>query len=69
MKKIMTTSNKLLLGLLLAVLLFITVVAGVAKYYGYRGTFQYEKGYYLEPPAVPETPTPPAPPAPPVPSE
>lgn len=48
-----TTSNKLLLGLLLTILLFVTVMAGVSRYYAKRSLTEEE---LRRPPAAPAAP-------------
>lgn len=53
----MNMSNKLLLGLLLTVLLFLTVVLCTARFYVKQGKFAQE---HVTPPAAPEAPAPPA---------
>ncbi|WP_242923799.1 hypothetical protein [Pontibacter liquoris] len=59
----MNTSNKLLLGLLLTVVAFITVMIGTAKFYEQERKAQEGSGRELiAPPAPPAPPaTPPAP--------
>ncbi|MCC9136865.1 hypothetical protein ACFSKU_09820 [Pontibacter silvestris] len=50
----MATSNKLLLGLLIVILLFLTVIMGVSKYYAVEGpvsSFEQQ-----EAPMAPEAP-------------
>jgi hypothetical protein len=63
----MHTSNKLLLGLLLTILLFVTVMLGTAKFYEQerRGQERANQELITPPaapaaPAVPDTPAPPA---------
>lgn len=53
----MNMSNKLLLGLLLTILLFVTVMMCTARFYVKQGKFIEEQA---TPPAVPEAPAPPA---------
>ena len=56
----MNTSNKLLLGLLLTVLLFVTVLLGTARFHVKKGKFSQEQVTPANPSAVPEAPAPPA---------
>ncbi|MCJ8164696.1 hypothetical protein MKJ04_07565 [Pontibacter sp. E15-1] len=53
-------SNKLLLGLLLTILVFITVMLGTARFYVMEGKFKQEHTSPPAPPAVPEAPAAPA---------
>ncbi|WP_162053560.1 hypothetical protein [Pontibacter pamirensis] len=56
----MNTSNKLLMGLLLTVLLFITVTVVTARMYAEKREPGQELVAPPDTPAVPETPAPPA---------
>ena len=61
----MNTSNKLLMGLLLTVLLFITVIFGTARMYAEKREVQIDVVAPPETPETPDTPTVPEAPAPP----
>lgn len=52
----MNMSNKLLLGLLLTILLFATVVLSTARFYVKKGKFAQEHVTPPNPPAVPDAP-------------
>ncbi|WP_181885268.1 hypothetical protein [Pontibacter diazotrophicus] len=56
----MKTSNKLLLGVLIVMLLCVTVVLGAAKYYALDASVVTTPRGAPQPPAVPEAPAPPA---------